>query len=111
MMSLQSKLQRIGEALAEVVDHTYHYWRQKMSAPFLVWAEDGEDTSFNADDRKQEQKIHGTADYFTKDEFDPNVDAVQECFENMDDITWRLNSVQYEDETNLIHYEWEWWAI
>jgi hypothetical protein len=23
-------------------------------------------------------------------------------------IPWRLNSVQYEDETNLIHYEWTW---
>lgn len=111
MMSLQTKLQRVGEALADVVENTYHYWRQKMSAPFLVWAEDGEDNSFNANDRRAEQQIHGTADYFTKEEYDDAVDLIQECFEKLEDVTWRLNSVQYEDETNLIHYEWEWWAI
>lgn len=111
MMSLQNKLQKVGEALADVVENTYHYWRQKMSAPFLVWAEDGEDASFNASNKKGEQQIHGTADYFTKEEYDANVDAIQQCFEDMEDLGWRLNSVQYEEDTNLIHYEWEWWVI
>ena len=38
------------------------------------------------------------------------VDAIQNAF-NAAEIGFRLNSVEYEDETRLIHYEWEWWVV
>ena len=50
-----------------------------------------------------------TIDYFTRTEFDANVDRIQEAL-NAAGIGYRINSVQYEDTTNLIHYEWEFWA-
>lgn len=105
-MTLQNKLQPLGEALAAVVPNTRHYWRPNMKPPFCVWAEDGEN-GFAADDKKAEQAITGTVDYYTLQEYDPNVDKIQQAL-NTPGIRWRLNSVQYEDETNLIHYEWTW---
>lgn len=107
MMSLQSKLRQIGEALAEVTENTFHYWRPVKDVPCILWAESGEGTSFNADNHKAEQNIVGTCDLYTKTEFDPLVDAVQAVLDGLD-LTWRLASVQYEEDTNLIHYEWDW---
>ena len=77
-----------------------------MPAPFLVWAEDGDNTA-GADDRMMEQAITGTTDYFTRDEFDLAIDRIQDANQSLG-IAWRLNSVQYEDDTELIHYEWSW---
>jgi hypothetical protein len=49
--------------------------------------------------------VTGTIDLFTQNEFDPVVDQIQEGLNELG-IGWDLNSTQYEDETNLIHYEW-----
>ena len=75
--------------------------------PAIVWAETGEDESFHSDNRKSEQRIIGTVDLFTKTEFDDLIDSVQTALENLG-LTWALESVQYEDETKVIHYEWTW---
>lgn len=109
MMSLQSKLRGFGEGLAEVTGpSTYHYFRPQLDPPFTIWAEDGEDGSFNANNHKQEQQIHGTTDYYTQEEFDPIVDAIQEYLNAICGCGWKLLSVQYEEETNTQHFEWEW---
>ncbi len=107
MMSLQSKLQQLGVALAGITENCYHYYRAKKDLPCLVWAESGEEESFHSDNGKSEQRIVGTVDLFTKTEFDPIADEVQQTLEDLG-ATWSLNSVQYEDETNLIHMEWSW---
>ena len=103
---LQQKLKQIGEAFADITPNCSHYYRTD-GFPAVVWAESGEDESFNSDNQKSEQRIIGTVDLFTKTEFDPLCDAVQTTLADLG-VTWRLNSVQYEDETNVIHYEWEW---
>jgi len=108
-MSLQNKLRVIQNALVSVTANTFHYWRAKAEPPYLVWAEDGEDSSFHSGNHTREQQIHGTADYFTKEEFDPTLDEIQTVLNSVM-LGWRLNSVQYEEETGLIHYEWEWWV-
>lgn len=111
-MTLQQKLERIGTALvAGVGSNVYHYWRPNMQAPYCVWAEDGEDGSLDADNQKQEQAIGGYVDYYTKTEYDPMLDTVQDVLLGLAadmPFSWRLDSVQYEDETNMIHYQWLW---
>lgn len=109
-MTFQSKIQKIQRALTGVTENCFHYWRAKADSPYLIWAEDGEADSFEGDNHKQEQQIHGTADYFTRTEFDGAVDDIQDALNGIM-AGWRLNSVQYEEDTGLIHYEWEWWVV
>lgn len=110
-MTLQEKLEPIGEAYAAIIPRSYHYWRSVKIAPYLIWAEDSEADSVQSDNHKREQAISGTTDYFTKDEFDPNVDLIQETMNGIEGMVWALNSVQYEEDTNLIHHEWRWEVI
>ena len=115
---LQTKLKKIRDALVDglTVNNTltckvYHYWRPNMTAPYVVWAEDGEDTDLDVNNRKEEQAIAGYVDYYTKLEFDERADAIQEIFYELQDeapFGWRLDSVQYEEDTNLIHFHWTW---
>ena len=105
-MTLKQKIEPIGKAYSKIIENCYHYWRPKLSAPFLVWAEDGDNAAW-ADDQIIEQAITGTTDYFTQEEFDPAIDAIQNANISLG-IAWRLNSVQYEEDTSLIHYEWTW---
>ena len=107
MIALQNKLRQMGEAFAAVTSNSCHYFRPVTAFPALIWAEDGEADSFNADNHKACQNITGTVDLFTKTEFDPLLDDVQAALEGLG-VAWRLESVQYEDETNAIHYEWTW---
>lgn len=106
-MSLQTKLKQLGTAFAGVTQNCYHYWRPVKTVPCLIWAESGEDGSFHSNNRKSEQNIIGTVDLFTKTEFDPLADDVQATLEDLG-VAWRLESVQFEDETDLIHMEWTW---
>lgn len=107
MIALQLKLRQMGEAFATVTKNAYHYFRPVTSFPALIWAESGEADSFHADNKKACQNIQGTVDLFTKTEFDPLLDDVQTALEGLG-VAWYLSSVQYEDETNAIHYEWTW---
>lgn len=108
MQSLSVKLQRVKVALTSISKNVYHYRRPANIENAIIWQEDAEDGIFHAGNHLAEQRVHGTIDYFTKKEFDETVDDIQtildKCF-----LGWSLNSVQYEDETNLIHYEWEFW--
>lgn len=107
MIALQLKLRQMGEAFATVTKNAYHYFRPVTSFPALIWAEDGENDSFHSNDSKSCQNITGTTDLFTKTEFDPLVDDVQATLERLG-VAWYLSSVQYEEDTNTIHYEWAW---
>lgn len=116
-MTLQQKLKRIGDALVNGLTvngkplcGVYHYWRPQMESPFCVWAEDGEDTAASADNHKQEQAVSGFVDYYTKTEYDGIIDTIQNILNGITGFPfgWRLASVQYEDDTNLIHYQWTW---
>lgn len=111
-MNLTAAIGKIGYLLGQIPNlRVYHYWRPKMEPPYVVWQEDEEASSLEADGRKQEQAIGGSIDYFTLDEMDQKVDEIQEALNDAPYIAWRLESVQYEEDTNLIHYEWRFEAI
>lgn len=101
------KLQKIPEVFKDVLPELSHYEAFKKGDSYAVWAEDSEGSSIEADNRKGEQSIQGTLDYFTKTDKDPKVDEIQEAFKAAE-ISFYLESVQYEDETKYIHYEWVW---
>ena len=99
------KIDVVPAALLTVGVPVSHYTATKKPNKYIVWAEDGQVDSVWAEGRMQEQVIQGTIDYFTKTENDPNVIAIQDAL-NSAEISFRLNSVQYEDETKYIHFEW-----
>ena len=106
MKSIQAMLESLYVDFASLSCPVTHY-RKTEHYPYMVWAEDGEDDSFHGDNHKQEQSIRGYIDYFTRQEFDDNVDEIQEIL-NGQPVAWNLDSVDYEDSTNLIHWRWSW---
>ncbi len=105
MKSIISKLNVVKEALLKVSENVGHYEAFKQEDQYIVWAESGEGGSLEADDKKEHQPIQGTIDYFTKTDMDPQIDEIQEML-RQSCISFYLNSVQYEEETGFIHYEW-----
>ena len=97
--------QALKTALLTVTNNVYHYEALEATAPYIVWAEDNEVNQLSADNSKCYQVVQGTIDYYTLTDNDPNVNAIQNALAAAD-ISFTLNSVQYEDETTLIHYEW-----
>lgn len=108
-MSLQNKLQQIGAELSAAIGakRVHHYFRPTGEVPSVVWQEQGEDNSFHSGNHKTEQAIRGTVDYFTQTEFDATADTIQETLDAIG-AAWTLESVQYETDTKLIHFEWSW---
>ena len=108
MRILLSKLKKIEDILLELdPENVFHYHAKDRTDKYIVWAEDSEGSSVEGDDHKINQSIQGTIDYFTKKDGDPMVDKIQEAL-TAACISFYLDSVQYEEETDLIHYEWIW---
>lgn len=84
----------------------HRYFALNAKPPYAVWAEDGED-AHRADNRTAEQAALGSVDLFTLTEDDPLARAISQALEDAD-ASCRLNSVQHEEETGYIHYEWRW---
>lgn len=108
MMSLQSRIAELKAALVGVTASTYHFRRPAggVKSGYIVLAETGESSDTWSDNCKDEQAVTVAVDYFTLTEFDPLVDDIQQALNSIR-CGWRLDAVQYEDETNLIHYTWE----
>lgn len=93
-----------------ITDNAFHYHADNSDNEldqYIVWAEDGQAKSEFANDIMDIQVITGTTDYFTKEEFDPNFNLIQKAFNDFN-LSWELNSIQYEEDTKYIHYEWVW---
>lgn len=111
MKSIQNTLQSLYQQLNNVSEslNVYHYQKPEgVDVPYIVWAEDGEESSFHSDNGKKEQVVGGVIDYFTQTEFDANVDTIQSKLNDLSGCSWVLDSVQYEESTELIHYQWRW---
>lgn len=106
------QLQKIRDCLTSIEGlDVYHYWHPRLQAPYCIWAEDGEGDSLHTNNHKSEQVITGTIDYFTKTEFDVMVENIQNALNDLENCGWELNSVQYEDDTGLYHFEWNFQII
>lgn len=106
-MSMHEKIKRIRDILLTVSKDVYHYEAMKKKNSYIVYAEDTEGQRISAGNRKIEQVIQGTIDYFTKKDWDTKVDEIQDAL-NDACISFYLNSVQFEEETGYMHYEWVW---
>ena len=105
-MSLTTKLEFLHQGFAALGGNVYHHHRPDLEFPCIVWAEECSD-ELNADGDVVEQALQGTLDYFTPNDIDPMVDQIQSQLRDMG-LGWRLNSIQYEEDTGLVHWEWTW---
>lgn len=94
-------------AVHTVVTTEVSHGHKLKSDRYFVWQEDGSDDLI-ADNRRAEKAVTGTTDLFTKKEFDPWKDLFEAELDKATDITWELNSIQYEHDTGFWHYEWVW---
>lgn len=82
-----------------------HYaWSSAPDGDYGVYAEDGA-SSVRANGQTVNQSVIGTIDYFTRDASDMPKNTIQDALNTLD-IAWYLNSIQYENDTGYIHYEW-----
>jgi len=102
-MSWVDKIVAVHTAVTDQVSH-----RERLKSDrYFVWQEDGTN-DFVADGRHCARAITGTTDLFTQLEFDPWADAFEAALDSCEGLAWGLSSIQYEEDTGFIHYEWTW---
>lgn len=107
-MSIISKVKKVRDALLTLNCDVYHYTRNDSKASkYIIWMEQGQGNGLQLNDKKDEQSISGTIDFYTKDEYDSIVDEIQDAL-NVNYISFTLTDIQYEEENDIIHYTWEW---
>lgn len=100
-----TNLSLIKNAMIDLTDKAYHYYAPpNEEPPYIVWAEDSAN-DFIADNKHIEIVMGGTIDLFTLDENDPLMEEIPRALNGIP-CAWYLNSVQYEEDTKLVHCEW-----
>lgn len=92
-------------AVTDQVSHDFHM----KSDRYFVWGERGTN-DLMAGNVHVEKAVLGYTDLYTKLEFDPWKEQIEESFDAFG-LFWALNSVQYEENTGFTHYEWYWEVI
>ena len=82
-------LKRVRDALLTVTKDVHHFEKTGSEERYIVWQEGIEGDSLHADDKQ----------------YDSWVQEITRALEDAE-ITCRIESIQYEDETGYIHYEW-----
>ena len=96
------KIIAVHTAVTDAVSHA----QRIKSERYFVWQEEGAN-DFEAGNQHTERAITGSTDLFTKQEFDPWAEELEQSF-NLRGIAWYINSVQFEEDTGFWHYEWVW---
>lgn len=113
MLTIQSKLQSVKNALLAVSDRVYHYTAPtNAKVPYIVWYEESEGGSLEANNHKAEQAVYGWVELFTQTEFDPLFDSVQNALNSVEGLAWTWNDTSYgdpaRDDDKVIHSSWSW---
>lgn len=82
-----------------------HYgWAEAPNGTYGVYAEDSARSVWGSGTMTN-QLLQGTVDLFTKDDTDVPRETVQAALSGVN-MAWYLNSIQFEEDTGYIHYEW-----
>jgi len=100
-------MEALKNALLTVTENVSRYHQAGARPPYLVWSEEGGRTGLWADNRPDADKARGSVHYFTLEENDGGRERVEAAFLSVG-ASFYLNSVQYEKDTGLIHFEWVW---
>ena len=100
-----TKLERLATALATTnYSFAHHGWSRAPGTEYGVWAEESAE-DLEANGAHIERATVVTVDLFTRDATETPRNTVEGVLNGLG-WPWRLDSIQYEDETGLIHYYW-----
>lgn len=100
-----TNLNLIKNALVALTNNVYHYHAPaNAKPPYIQWSEDGSN-DFISNNVHTEFVMQGTIDLYTLSENDLLIESIPAAL-NVVPCAWYLNSVQYEEDTKLIHFEW-----
>ena len=86
-------------------DAWYTQRSPRPAAPFGAYAQDGGGEDLWGGDHLQLQVITGTVDLFTRGRGRDKKALVENALD-ASGVSWALNSIQYESDTRLTHFEW-----
>ena len=102
-------MDEIKAILISISDNVYCFTAKgNQTGTYIVYSVDGEN-ALKAGNSRAETVQEGTIDLYTKNPSDPFILQIPDALD-LHQISFYLNSVQYEDETGTIHYEWVWQA-
>lgn len=81
-------------------------WSHAPADNYGVIAIDGQN-ALRGGDKTAEKVTEGTIDWFTRTPASAIPGGVESMLDRLG-ASWYLNSVQYEEDTGLLHYEWVW---
>lgn len=80
-------------------------WSEAPSGDYGVYTPDGAN-DLEADDTHAEKAIAGTVDYFTRSDGGTAKALIETALDTVEGLAWQLNSVQYENDSGYLHFEW-----
>lgn len=93
-------------ALAATGYQFAHYgWSHAPEGDYGVYAEES-GNDFIADDVHSERGTTGYINFFTRDDSGLPRNTIEQALKNLN-AQWMLNTIQFEEDTGYIHYEWE----
>lgn len=97
--------ERVIAAHTAVTDQVSHIQRMN-SDRYFIWQEDGRNDLIS-DGAHSETVVTGSTDLYTTMEFDPWAGAFEAELDRRG-ISWSFSSLQLEEESGFLHYEWNW---
>lgn len=90
-------------------DFAHFSWASAPAGDYGVYAEESGRNIFTADDRNECRAMRGYVSWFTRTDSLTVPNAIEALFTSLQEtcvLAWYLNTVQYEDDTHFLHYEW-----
>lgn len=79
-------------------------WDISPDAPYGVVSLEGSGDTVPGDGRILHQSLRGSIDLYVRSSSLDMMKAVQDAINGV--VAWRLNAIQLEEDTRLVHYEW-----
>lgn len=86
---------------------TKYAWDIRPDTDNIIVSHSSVTSSVYGDDRMIEQAPHGYIDLFSVTDKKDYAMQIQQILNGLEGIAWRLNVVDYEESTRLMHWQWE----
>lgn len=103
MLDLDTILQALNET---GIPFAAYAWHTAPAGAYGIAALDGAHAPLWADNAFGAHVVEGTVDLFVPGTGEQERHTVQRALAGIDGLAFELASVQYEDDTRLVHFEW-----